>query len=360
MQPDVSATMEPSESEGQHLGPVSDKHRFDEGRLDRWMRANVEGYLGDLEVRQFAGGASNPTFLLTSGGRRYVLRKKPPGQLLSSAHQVDREYRVMAALKDTDVPVPVMRGVCNDSDVIGTSFYVMDFLEGRIFRDASLPGMAPAERAAIYGELGATLAKLHQVDWQAAGLGDFGRPGTYFERQIARWTRQYRDAPLPPVPAMERLIKELPRHVPADQSVAIAHGDYRLENVMFHPAEPRLVAVLDWELCTIGHPLADVGYSGFLWHSHGASWGTLDGIELGGSGIPTEDEWIEAYCRRTGRERIEGWNFLLAFSVFRLASISHGVYARALAGITPIAHQAENGCGALAEQALALLHRPAS
>lgn len=360
MQRDITTTAEPSEGEGQRLGPVTDKHRFDESRLDGWMAANVGDYVGELEVRQFAGGASNPTFLLTSGGRRYVLRKKPPGQLLSSAHQVDREYRIMAALKDTDVPVPVMRAVCDDPNVIGTSFYVMDFLEGRIFRDASLPGMAPGDRAAIYDELNATLARLHQVDWQAVGLGDFERPGSYFERQIARWTRQYRDAPLAPVPAMETLIEELPRHIPADRSVAIAHGDYRLENVMFHPTEPRLVAVLDWELCTIGHPLADLGYSGFLWHSHGATWGTLDGVELADSGIPTEEEWIQAYCRRTGRERIEGWNFLLAFSVFRLASISHGVYARALAGITPSAQQAENGCGALAEQALALLRRPAS
>ncbi|WP_338465561.1 phosphotransferase [Novosphingobium sp. ZN18A2] len=349
------ATLE--HGEGQRIGDVTDKHRFDEAALDAWMASNVAGYAGGLAVRQFAGGASNPTFLLESGGKRYVLRKKPPGQLLQSAHQVDREYRVMKALGPTDVPVPVMRGLCTDPDVIGTSFYVMDFLEGRIFRDAALPGMEPAERAAIYDELNATLAKLHKVDWKAAGLGDYGKPGNYFERQIARWTRQYRDAPLDPVPDMDRLIEELPAHIPADDSVSIAHGDYRLENVMFHPTEPRLVAVLDWELSTIGHPLADLGYSGFLWHSHGAGWGSLDGVDLAASGIPKEAEWIEAYRQRTGRDRIEGWNFLLAFSVFRLASISHGVHARALAGITPTAQAGENGCPILAAQALELLHR---
>ncbi|MBZ6377864.1 phosphotransferase family protein [Pacificimonas flava] len=342
---------------GQRLGPVSEKHRFDESALDRWMSANVDGYAGSLEVRQFAGGASNPTFLLTSGDHRYVLRKKPPGQLLQSAHQVDREYRVMKALGETGVPVPVMRGICDDPEVIGTSFYVMDFLEGRIFRDASLPGMSPDERAAIYDELNATLAKLHVVDWRAVGLEGFGKPGNYFERQVARWARQYRDAPLDPVPAMDQLIEELPDHIPDDDSVSIAHGDYRLENVMFHPTEPKLVAVLDWELSTIGHPLADLGYSGFLWHSHSPVWGSLDGVDLETSGIPTEAEWVEAYRRRTGRDEIVGWNFLLAFSVFRLASISHGVHARALAGITPTGEVGENGCPILAEQALELLHK---
>ena len=345
------------EKEGQRLGPVTERHRFDEAALDRWMAENVEGYAGDLEVRQFAGGASNPTFLLTSGGHRYVLRKKPPGQLLQSAHQVDREYRVMKALGSTDVPVPVMRGLFEDESVIGTSFYVMDFLEGRIFRDATLPGVSPEDRAAIYDELNATLAKLHGVDWRAVGLEGFGKAGDYFQRQIARWTRQYRDAPLDPVPAMERLIEELPARIPDDDSVSIAHGDYRLENVMFHPTEPKLVAVLDWELCTIGHPLADLGYSGFLWHSHSPVWGSLDGVDFETSGIPTQQEWVEGYRRRTGRGEIEDWDFLLAFSIFRLASISHGVHARALAGNTPTGQVGENGCPALAEQALQILHR---
>ena len=350
-------------AKGAQPGPVSAAHRFDEARLDRWMAANVPGYGGDLFVSQFAGGASNPTFLLASAGHRYVLRKKPPGVLLSSAHQVDREYRVMSALRDTAMPVPVMRGLCDDPDVIGTSFYVMDYMEGRVFRDARLPGVSPADRAAIYDQLSEVLATLHAVDWQAVGLEGFGRPGNYFERQIARWTRQYRDTPLPPVPAMEALIEQLPLHIPTDDSVAIAHGDYRLENMMFHPTEPRLIAVLDWELSTIGHPLADLAYSAFLWHSDSPSWGTLDGVDFATSGIPTEQEWIDAYRARTGRGPIEGWNFLIAFSVFRLASISHGVHARALAGTTPIAQAAavgsQSGAAHLAEIALKLLHRPA-
>ncbi|HVI33171.1 phosphotransferase family protein [Phenylobacterium sp.] len=331
-------------------------HRFDEARLRGWLRERLPEVGERLQVQQFQGGASNPTFLLTSGeGRRYVLRKKPPGQLLASAHQVEREYRVMKALEG-QIPVPRMRALCEDAEVIGTPFYVMDYLAGRIFRDAALPGLAPAERAAIYDDLNATLARLHQVDFQAVGLGDFGRPGNYFERQVARWTRQYRDAATETIPAMDALIEELPARIPKDQSVSIAHGDYRLENVMFHPTEPRIIAVLDWELSTIGHPLADIAYNAFLWRSHGASWGSLDGVDFATSGIPTEAEYVAAYCRRTGRGEIEDWPFLMAFSIFRLASISQGVYARTLAGVLASEREAVNGCPALAEQALAILH----
>jgi len=333
---------------------VRPAHRFDEVRLAAWLRPRIPEIGPDLEVLQFQGGASNPTFLLTSDGRRYVLRKKPPGQLLASAHQVDREHRVMQALAG-HVPVPTMRVLCEDPEVIGASFYVMDFLEGRIFRDARLPGLAPAERAAIYDDLNATLAKLHQVDVEALGLGDFGRPGNYFERQIARWTRQYRDAESETIPAMEALIEALPGRIPADSSVAIAHGDYRLENVMYHPTEPRIIAVLDWELCTIGHPLADIAYNAFLWRSHGESWGTLDGVDFATSGIPTEAEYVAAYARRTGRGEIAGWPFYMAFAIFRLASISQGVYRRVLAGNAAMDRPAENGAPALAEQALAIL-----
>jgi len=339
--------------------PVRDvvpAHRFDEARLAAWMAANVEGYQGPLQVQQFQGGASNPTFLLTGGdGHLYVLRKKPPGQLLSSAHQVDREYRAMKALAGY-IPVPVMRALCEDPEVIGTTFYVMDYLEGRIFRDATLPGLSPAERAAVYDELNATLAKLHAVDFEAVGLGDYGRPGNYFERQVARWTRQYRDAESETIPAMEALIAELPGRIPADQSISIAHGDYRLENVMFHPTEPRLIAVLDWELSTIGHPLADIAYNGFLWRSHSPGWGSLDGVDFASSGIPTEDEYVAAYCRRTGRAGIEDWAFYMAFGIFRLASIGQGVYRRVLAGNAATeGREAVNGTPALADQALAIL-----
>ena len=330
-------------------------HRFDEARLAAWMAANVDGYQGPLRVQQFQGGASNPTFLLTAGdGHLYVLRKKPPGQLLSSAHQVDREYRVMKALSG-HIPVPVMRALCEDPEVIGATFYVMDYLEGRIFRDATLPGLEPTERAAIYDDLNATLAKLHQVDFEAVGLGDYGRPGNYFERQVARWTRQYRDAQTEEIPAMEALIAELPGRIPADQSVTIAHGDYRLENVMYHPTEPRIIAVLDWELSTIGHPLADIAYNGFIWRSHSPGWGSLDGVDFAASGIPTEEAYVAAYCRRTGREAIADWPFYMAFGIFRLASISQGVYRRILGGNASTEREAINGTPSLAEQSLAIL-----
>ncbi|HYD44079.1 MAG TPA: phosphotransferase [Phenylobacterium sp.] len=337
---------------------VRPAHRFDEAALHRHLRAHLPEIGPALEVRQFQGGASNPTFLLTTeaGGetRRFVLRKKPPGQLLSSAHQVDREYRVMKALEG-QVPVPRMRLLCDDPSVIGTAFYVMDFMEGRIFRDAALPGLPPAERAEIYDQLNLTLARLHAVDFEAAGLGDYGRPGNYFERQVARWTRQYRDAETERSPAMEALIARLPERIPADASVSIAHGDYRLENVMFHPTEPRLIAVLDWELSTIGHPLADIAYNAFLWRSHSPVWGSLDGVDFAASGIPTEADYVAAYCRRTGRGTIEDWPFYMAFSIFRLASISQGVYRRTLAGNAAREGPAVNGAPALAEQALEIL-----
>lgn len=338
--------------------PVRDvlpAHRFDEARLADWMAANVEGYRGPLRVQQFQGGASNPTFLVTGGdGHRYVLRKKPPGQLLASAHQVDREFRAMRALEG-QVPVPKMRALCEDPDVIGATFYVMDYLEGRIFRDATLPGLTPKDRAEIYDDLNATLAELHQVDFEAVGLGDYGRPGNYFERQIARWTRQYEGAKTDEIPAMDALIDKLPARIPQDQSVSIAHGDYRLENVMFHPTENRIVAVLDWELSTIGHPLADIAYNGFIWRSHSPGWGSLDGVDFATSGIPTEAEYVARYCERTGRGEIEDWPFLMAFSIFRLASISQGVYRRILGGNSAREGEAINGCPPLAEQALAIL-----
>ncbi len=335
-------------------------HRFDEAKLATWLDGAVPGFGANMTVRQFQGGASNPTFLLSTetpdGVHRYVLRKKPPGQLLASAHQVDREYRIMKALNGSGVPVPVMRALCDDPDVIGTSFYVMDYLEGRIFRDATLPGMLPAERAEIYDQLNATLAALHKVDYAAVGLTGYGRPDAYFERQIARWTKQYRGAETEHIAAMEQLIAELPARLPSDPAVSIAHGDYRLENVMFHPTEPRLIAVLDWELSTIGHPLADLGYNGFLWHSEGVSWGSLVGVDFAASGIPTERDYVAAYCRRTGRDGIDDWSFYVAFSVFRLASISQGVYSRTLAGTIASEREAYNGTPRLAEQALDLLH----
>jgi len=342
-----------------NVGEVRPNHRFDEARLADWLRENVEGVTGAVEVRQFHGGASNPTFLVTSGDQQLVLRKKPPGQLLASAHQVDREYRVMKALGSLEdrgtvgFPVPKMRALCLDESIIGTTFYVMDFLAGRIFRDARLPGLEPAERAAIYDDLNAVLAELHQVDYAAIGLGDYGRPGNYFVRQIDRWTKQYRGAETQPIPAMERLIAELPARIPADDETTIAHGDYRLENVMYHPTEPRIVAVLDWELSTLGHPLADIGYNAMLWNSKSVSWGTLDGVDFATSGIPTQADYVAAYCRRTGRDHIDDFNFYLAFAAFRLASIGQGVFKRNLDGIG--AHDASGDNSGTIERAEAAL-----
>lgn len=348
--------------EGPPVREVAPAHRFDEARLAAWLDANVLDFGRNLRVQQFQGGASNPTFLLTvdtpGGERRYVLRKKPPGQLLASAHQVDREYRVMSALAKTDVPAPTMRALCTDDSVIGTTFYVMDYLPGRIFRLAHLPGLEPRERAAVYDELNATLAKLHTVDIHAIGLSDYGKPGGYFERQVGRWTKQYRGAESEHIPAMEALIAELPARIPPDDSVCIAHGDYRLENVMFAPDEPKLIAVLDWELSTLGHPMADIAYNCFLWRSHGENWGTLDGVDFETSGIPTEAEYRDRYLQRTGRACVSerDWAFYMAFSIFRLASISQGVYRRVLSGIAASEREAVNGTGALAEQALDILH----
>ncbi len=340
------------------IGAVRDNQRLDEAALARWFRSAVADPAEPLVLSQFNRGASNPTYLISAGAQRWVLRKKPPGQLLASAHQVDREYRVMSALGSIGFPVPRMRAYCADAAVLGTEFYVMDFLEGRIFRNARLPGMAPAERAAIYDDLNATLARLHQVDFAALGLADYGRPGNYFQRQMDRWTKQYRGAETETLPAMERLIAELPGRLPASEEVAIAHGDYRLENVMFHPTEPRIIAVLDWELSTLGHPLADVAYGCILYHSDSESWGTLRGIDLAASGIPDESAYVAAYCRRTGRDGIPDFNVYLAFSMFRLAAIGQGVYKRNLVGIGNAPASRDNSHTLhLAETACAVLDR---
>jgi aminoglycoside phosphotransferase (APT) family kinase protein len=340
---------------------VAERHRFDVARLAAYLEASIEDFGSDLSVRQFQGGASNPTFLLTTrrGGADalYVLRKKPPGELLASAHQVDREYKVMKALAETDVPVPRMRWLCEDPDIIGTPFYVMDYMQGRIFRDATLPDLSPQERAAVYDELNASLAKLHKVDFREIGLSDFGKAGGYYERQLKRWIAQYRGAQSDDIPEMEALISAFPALIPKEESVTIAHGDYRLENTMFHPTEPRLIAILDWELSTIGHPLADIAYNCFLWRSDSLSWGSLVGVDFAASGIPTEQAYVEAYCRRVGRDRIDNWNFYMAFGVFRLASISQGVYRRVLSGSVASNREAVNGTQHLARQALDILER---
>ncbi|UYN93690.1 MAG: phosphotransferase [Enhydrobacter sp.] len=319
-----------------NLTPVRDAHRFDEGRLADYMKASVEGYRAGLGVLQFEGGQSNPTFHLTDGGgRMYVLRKKPPGKLLPSAHQVDREYRVIKALSDhTDVPVPKPYALCQDDAVIGTAFYIMEFLPGRILADPKMPGISPADRRRIFDSMNDVLARIHNVDYRAVGLGDFGREGQYIARQIARWSSQYDLARTTHLEAMERLKQWLPANIPPGDETRINHGDYRLGNTIVHPTEPRIVAVLDWELSTLGHPLADLGYNCMMYHfgeGFGASGGYAE-TDLEAFGIPTEREYLAAYARRTGRERIEHWDFYLAFSLFRLAAIVQGVYKRGLDG----------------------------
>ena len=317
--------------------PVMERHRFDVSSLDRYFTAHLEGYRGGLEVRQFDSGHSNPTFFvdaeMTDGKRHnFVLRKKPPGKLVASAHQVDREFRVISALAGTDVPVAPARLLCDDDRVIGQMFYVMDAVEGRILVDPSMPDQTPAERTAIFDSMNDVLARLHKVDPAKVGLADYGRSGQYIARQIARWSRQYAELKTEDIPAMDKLAAWLPQNIPDDgDPTSIVHGDYRLGNLIVHPREPRIVAVLDWELSTLGHPLCDIAYNCLGYHlkdpPHG--YATVDFARLG---LPTEQDYVAAYCRRTGRASIPHWNYYLAFSLFRLAAIAQGVYRRGLDG----------------------------
>lgn len=309
-------------------------HRFDEVALRDWLAARIEGVGPEMRLRQFSGGQSNPTFLIETGARRLVLRKQPPGELLPSAHQVDREYRVMAALADTGVPVPPVLALCLDRAVIGTDFYVMDRVEGRVITDPAMPGAAPGDRAAVYAEMARVLARLHGLDWAALGLSDFGKHEGYIERQLRLWTRQYEAARTGDIPQMDRLGAHLAAHLPASARTTIAHGDYRLGNLMLHPAEPRIVAVLDWELSTLGDPLADLAYCCLPWHLP-ADVALLNGLPdegLAALGIPEEAAFLETYRREAGLERIDDWPFYLGFALFRLAAICQGVYKRALSG----------------------------
>ena len=348
-----------SPAEGLRAPPA--QHAFDTVRLAAWMQANIEGFSGPIELRQFAGGQSNPTFLVQSADHRYVLRRKPPGKLLPSAHAVDREYRVIKALENTEVPVARAYALCEDSTVIGTAFYVMDYVEGRLFWDAALPEVAPAERRAIYEEMTRVIAALHSVDYAALGLGDYGKPGRYIERQVARWTQQYRASETETVDAMERLIEWLPEHIPADEETGIVHGDFRLDNAIFHPREPRILAVLDWELSTLGHPLVDLAYLCTRYHLSAEQFRGLAGLDCAALQIPSEAECVADYCRRRGRAPVapREWTYYLAFNMFRLTGILQGVLARALQGNASSATALEAGRRArpLAEQAWALVRR---
>jgi len=325
------------------LIPVRDAHRFDESALGEYLQDKLEGYTGPLNVQQFEGGQSNPTFLISCGGNKYVLRKKPPGKLLPSAHQVEREYRVMKALAKTDVPVPEMLLLCEDDAVIGTPFFVMEYVHGRVLGDFTLPNKSPVERRAIYLDVARVLAALHSVNYADLGLDDFGKPGNYFSRQIGRWSKQYVAAKTDEIESMERLMKYLPENVPDDDTSCIVHGDYRMGNMLFHPTEPRVVAMLDWELSTLGHPLGDLGYICMPYHSGVAGPISLEGLAGPQSGIPSEEEFIAEYCRLTGRESIPNWNFYLAFSFFRLSSIVQGVYKRGIMGNASSTEALEKG-----------------
>lgn len=324
--------MSDAQSDFSGVKDIAEAHRFDQAKLEQWMAENVAGYDGPLTVRQFKGGQSNPTYRLETPSATYVLRRKPPGQLLKSAHAVDREYRVMDALADTDVPVPHVHALCTDETVIGSWFYVMDFEDGRIFWGAYLPGMTPKERAAIYDSSNAVLAALHGVDYAAAGLEDYGKPGDYFQRQIGRWTKQWEASVTDPVPEMDKLIAWLPAAAPEQERTAIVHGDYRLDNMIFHPTEPRVIALLDWELSTLGDPLADITYQLMQWRMPKELRSGFKGVDLNALGIPGEQEYLNAYCERTGRDSVENLDFYFAYNAFRFAAIAQGVYARALQG----------------------------
>ena len=311
---------------------VAPQHAFDAERLAAWMRS-VGLEAGSLEISQFKGGQSNPTYLIAAGARRYALRRKPPGKLLPSAHAVDREYRVMTALAGTDVPVPKTYALCEDAEVIGTPFFLMDYVAGRVLWDPRLDELTPGERGAYYAELNRVIAALHRVDPAAVGLADYGKPGNYLARQIDRWSRQYRASETERIDAMDRLIEWLPANIPPGEETSIVHGDYRIDNAIFHPTEPRILAVLDWELSTLGHPLADFAYHCMTWRMpEGAHARGLAGADLAALGIPTEREYIAMYCKRTGRDRIDHFEYYLAYNMFRLAAILQGVMARALQG----------------------------
>jgi aminoglycoside phosphotransferase (APT) family kinase protein len=321
--------------------PVREAHRFDEAALAAWMQSNVVSFQGPLSVEQFAGGQSNPTYKLLTPERAYVLRRKPPGELLRGAHAIDREARVLIQLGKAGFPVAEVYGLCTDEQVIGTWFYIMELVEGRIFWDATLREVARDERAAYFDAMNETIAQLHKVDYLSAGLGDYGKPGNYFQRQIARWTKQYLGDPNAGRDTdMDRLVEWLPDNIPPSEETSIVHGDFRVDNLIFHKVEPRVVAVLDWELSTLGHPLADFTYHAMMYHVPPHIVAGLAGADLNALKIPTEAEYVASYCRRTNRELISDYNFYVAFNVFRLAAIFHGIKGRVIRGTASSAQAA--------------------
>ena len=338
--------------------PVAERHAFDVAALQAFLEARMAGFAGPLAVEQFKGGQSNPTYKLVTPGMSYVMRSKPgpAARLLASAHAIEREFRVMSALAATDVPVPKMHLLCEDEAVIGRAFYVMEFKQGRVLWDQALPDFDKAGRAAVYDEMNRVIAALHCVDVQAAGLADYGKPGNYFERQIGRWSKQYAASATEPIASMEALIAWLPEHIPAGardaSQVSVVHGDYRLDNLVFHPTEPRILAVLDWELSTIGHPLADFSYHCMAWHIPPGTFRGIGGLDIAALGIPDEKTYVRRYCERTGRigagaadAVMADWNFYLAYNLFRLGAILQGIVKRAKDGTASSAQAAQNSDG---------------
>ena len=353
--------------------PVTSQHAFDVGALQAYLESSLDGFRGPLSVEQFKGGQSNPTFKLVTPQRSYVMRSKPGpvARLLPSAHAIEREFAVMRALAGSEVPVAQMHLLCEDESVIGRAFYVMEFVEGRVLWSQALPDMTNAQRGEIYDEMNRVIAALHRVDYAACGLAGYGKPGNYFERQIGRWSRQYQTSLGPGGPesidAMERLIEWLPGHIPAsardESQTRIVHGDYRLDNLIFHPSEPRIVAVLDWELSTLGHPLADFSYHCMSWHISPGTFRGIGGLDVAALGIPTEREYMRRYCERTGRgdtdALVTDWNFYLAYNLFRMAGILQGIAKRVLDGTAASeqARQAAAGARPLAELGWAIAQR---
>ena len=344
--------------------PVDPRHAIDEARLAAWLEANVEGYAGPLEVRQFKGGQSNPTYQLVTPKRKYVLRRKPPGKLLPSAHAVDREYKVITALHGVGFPAPRTWCLCEDDSVIGTMFYIMDMVEGRVLWEPLLPDQDKETRWKIYSSLNETMASLHMVDYEKIGLGDFGKPGNYFARQISRWTKQYLASETETIPEMNKLMEWLPENVPQDDSTSIVHGDYRLDNTILHPTEPKVIAVLDWELSTLGHPLGDFTYSLMQWvmpgQGTGGGTGSIRTANLKELGIPTLEEYIAMYCERTNRPKgIENLDFYFSYNFFRLAGILQGIAGRVRDGTASSEHARQMAANVrpLAEEAWAYAQR---
>lgn len=327
---------------------VREAHRFDVKKLEAYLAERIEGFQTPLEVRQFKGGQSNPTYKLFTPNRNYVLRRKPPGKLLPSAHAVDREYRIISALHPTGFPVAKPYLLCEDESIIGTMFYVMDCVEGRIYWGPLLPDCTPKQRGEIYDAMNETFARLHNLDYKALGLEDYGKPGNYVMRQVSRWTKQYKASETERIDEMEKLIEWLPQHLPTDARDSIVHGDYRLDNMVLHPTEPKVIAVLDWELCTIGDPMADFAYHLMQWQmpgNAGTSSGTLMGSDLKALGIPDAENYTRMYCARTGRSEAPNMDYYAAYNFFRLAGILQGIVGRVRDGTAASAHAAQNASG---------------